>query len=173
MSTLVRVTIHSDHPFRPADDERDPLRQLRGKMAAPVTVLTAGVGRDRVGHTVSSVLLAEGEPAQVIALLDEESELWAATPDRIVVNVLGPSHRYLAEVFAGTAPAPGGAFTQGEWDASDWGPVLRGAAGWVGVRVRPGTPWRAGWFPVLSGDVERVDVGQTDALAHVRGRFQD
>ncbi|WP_344322941.1 flavin reductase family protein [Aeromicrobium halocynthiae] len=166
------MTIHSEHPFWHADDERDPLRRLRGRMAAPVTVLTAGSGRGRVGHTVSSVLLAEGEPAQVLALLDEESEVWAAEPERIVVNVLGPTHAWLAEVFAGTAPAPGGPFTQGEWTDSRWGPVLADAAGWIGIRVVDAAPARAGWFPVLAGDVEHVHVGGGDALAHVRGRFQ-
>ena len=166
------MTIHHEHPFSPPDDDRDPLRRLRGKMAAPVTVLTAGSGRDRVGHTVSSVLVAEGEPAQVLALLDEESDLWAAGTERVVVNLLGPGHRYLAEVFAGTAPAPGGAFTQGEWEDSDWGPVLVDAAGWLGLRLDAGTPRRAGWFPVLSGAVEHVQAGPGDALAHVRGRFQ-
>ncbi len=131
------MTIHSEHPFVPPEGDRDPLRRLRGQLPAPVTVWTAGTGRGRRGLTVSSVLVAAGDPAHVLGLVDEEADLWAEPPTTLVVNVLGPGHAYLADAFAGTAPAPGGPFTQGEWSDSDWGPVLADAAAWVGARLVP------------------------------------
>src|SRR5690606_17297985 len=83
-----RVTIHSEHPFVPPDDERDPLRRLRGRLPAPVTVWAAGEGRSRRGLTVSSLIVAAGDPARVLGLVDEESDLWDPPPSTLTVNVL-------------------------------------------------------------------------------------
>ncbi len=166
------MTIHTEHPFATPDGDRDPLRQLRGRMAAPVTVWTAGEGATRRGLTISSVIVAEGEPARVLGLVDEDSDFWDTVPTTVVLNLLGGPHRYLAEVFAGAAPAPGGMFTQGEWTDSDWGPVLQGSAGWIGLRLEP-EPREVGWRLLVEGVVEHAEVGDGDPLIHVRGRYRD
>lgn len=165
------MSIHSEHPFLPADDERSPLRRLRGRLPAPVTVWAAGAERDRVGLTVSSLLVADGDPPVVLGLVDEDSTFGEARPEVFTVSVLAPGQEYLAEAFAGTAPAPGGPFTLGGWEQSAWGPVLQGAAGWIGVHRGPGEPRHAGWALVVEGTVEHVEAGAPDALAHVRGRY--
>jgi flavin reductase (DIM6/NTAB) family NADH-FMN oxidoreductase RutF len=165
------VTIHSEHPFVPPEGERDPLRRLRGQLPAPVTVWAAGSGRDRRGFTISSVLVAAGEPAHVLGLVDEESPLWDESLTTLTVNVLGPDHGYLAEAFAGTVPAPGGPFTLGEWRDSEWGPVLADAAGWLGVRLVPEAPRHVGWGLLLDGVVEHVETASSEVLTHVRGRY--
>jgi flavin reductase (DIM6/NTAB) family NADH-FMN oxidoreductase RutF len=165
------VTIHSEHPFVPPEGERDPLRRLRGSMPAPVTVWAAGSGRERRGLTVSSILVAAGDPAHVLGLIDEESSLWDEVPATLAVNVLGPEHTYLAEAFASTVPAPGGPFTLGEWSDSEWGPVLADAAGWLGVRVVPEPPRHVGWGLLVDAVVEHVVTGSSDVLTHVRGRY--
>jgi flavin reductase (DIM6/NTAB) family NADH-FMN oxidoreductase RutF len=165
------VTIHSEHPFVPPEGERDPLRRLRGQLPAPVTIWTAGLGRERRGLTVSSMLVAAGEPAHVLGLVDEESALWGEPPTTLAVNVLSPGHAYLAEAFAGTVPAPGGPFTQGEWVDSEWGPVLADAAAWLGVRLVAEAPRHVGWGLLLDGVVEHVETRSTEVLTHVRGRY--
>lgn len=162
------MSIHSEHPFTPPEGERDPLRRLRGRLAAPVTVWTT----TGAGLTVSSVLVADGEPARVLGLIDEDSDFWDAGPTSVVVNVLGADHRYLAEAFAGTAPAPGGPFTLGTWETSEWGPVLAGAAGWLGVRLEP-DPREVGWRLLVEGVVEHVEIGSVDPLVLLRGRQLD
>jgi flavin reductase (DIM6/NTAB) family NADH-FMN oxidoreductase RutF len=165
------VTIHSDHPFVPPEGERDPLRRVRGQLPAPVTVWAAGTGAERRGLTVSSVLVAAGDPAHVLGLVDEESDLWSPRPETVVVNVLGPQHGYLAEAFAGTVPSPGGPFTQGEWSDSDWGPVLDDAASWLGIRLVDEPVRHVGWGLLLDGVVEHVETRSSDVLTHVRGRY--
>lgn len=165
------VTIHSDHPFLPSSGDRDPLRQLRGRMPAPVTVWASGSGADRTGLTVSSVIVAKGEPAHVLAVIDEDSDWWASAPESVVVNVLGQEHRFLADAFAGTAPAPGGPFTLGAWTESEWGPVLDESAGWLGVRLLE-EPRAVGWGLLVEGVVEKVETGEVDALIHLRGRYE-
>jgi flavin reductase (DIM6/NTAB) family NADH-FMN oxidoreductase RutF len=165
------VTIHPEHPFVPPEGDRDPFRRLRGHLPAAVTVWAAGAGGERRGLTVSSLLLAAGEPAHVLGLVDEESLLWDEPPVTLTVNVLAPAHAYLAEAFAGTAPAPGGAFTQGEWSDSEWGPVLADAAGWLGVRLSPEPPRHVGWALLLDGIVEHVETSSSEVLTHVRGQY--
>ena len=166
------MTIHSDHPFMPPEDDRDPLRRLRGRMPAPVTVWSAGRGAARQGLTISSILVAGGEPARVLGLVDPDSELWDDEPDRWVVNVLGTEHRFLADAFAGTAPAPGGPFTLGEWSDGDWGPVLAATAGWMGVRRAETPPRDVGWGLLVEGVVEHVEIGDAEAMMHLRGRYR-
>ncbi len=49
--------IHDEHPFVTPPEQRDPARRLRGRLAAPVTILTAGRDRNRTGLTVSSLVV--------------------------------------------------------------------------------------------------------------------
>ena len=167
------MTIHSDHPFVPPEGDRDPLRRLRGRMPSPVTVWATGDGRARAGLTISSLLVAGGEPARVLGLVDADSDFWDADPAAWVVNVLGAEHRFLADVFAGTAPAPGGPFTSGTWTDSRWGPVLDGSAGWMGVRLADTEPRHVGWGLLVEAVVEHVEIGDADAMMHVRGRYRE
>ena len=166
------VTIHSDHPFVPPEGDRDPLRRVRGRMPAPVTVWTAGSGSGRRGLTVSSVLVADGVPGQVLGLIDADSDFWESAPQTCVVNILGGEHKFLADAFAGTVPAPGGPFTLGEWSDSEWGPVLAPTAGWLGVRLDGPAPRAVGWGLLVQGTIESVSVGDAEALVHLRGRYR-
>ncbi len=167
------MSIHDEHPFLPPDDERDPLRRFRGRMPAPVTLWATGAGRGRVGLTVSSALVAEGDPPVLLGLVDEDSAFWDQQPEMFTVALAAPGQEYLADVFAGTMPAPGGPFTLGAWEQTAWGPVPEGNAGWLGVRRTTGEPRHAGWAVVVEGVVEHVELGGADALAHVRGRYRD
>lgn len=142
-------------------------------MPAPVTVWASGEGAGRHGLTVSSLLLAAGEPDRVLGLIDPDSDFWDAEPATWTVNVLGAEHRFLADAFAGAAPAPGGPFTLGDWTESEWGPVLTGSAGWIGVRRDEGEPRQVGWGLLVEGLVEAVTVGDAAALVHLRGRYRD
>ncbi|MFT4299994.1 MAG: flavin reductase [Aeromicrobium sp.] len=168
------MTIHTDHPFATPEPERDPVRRVRGRMPAPVTIWAAGSGRERAGLTVSSVLIADGDPARVIGLIDPDSDLGerlAAGAHTLTVSVLAGGQDQLAEVFAGLAPAPGGPFTTGSWTDTAWGPVLVGSAGWLGVRVDEARR-KIGWSLLVEAVIEHAEVAAADALAHVRGRYR-
>ena len=182
------MTIHGSHPFLPAEGDRDPLRRWRGRMPAPVSVWTATAGGRPQGWTVSSFVLADGRPGEVVGLVDEDSDLADAlrAGARFAVSLLGWRHRGLADVFAGLAPAPGGLFTQGSWRDTDWGPVLADGAGWLGARLldqpdraveeQPGRqardpqasrqpepasrPDHAGWALLVRGVVEHLEPGE-------------
>ena len=174
------MTIHSEHPFADASGDRDPLRRFRGRMTSPVSVWTAAAGGRRAGWTVSSFLLADGDPGEVVGVVDEDSDLAElltrpGAAVTCVVNLLTYEQRGLADAFAGQAPAPGGVFRLGSWTDTDWGPVLAGSAGWVGARLAAGPPDHAGWGLLVRATVEHVELGEVGGdglLTHVRGRYR-
>jgi flavin reductase (DIM6/NTAB) family NADH-FMN oxidoreductase RutF len=147
-------------------------------MPAAVSVWAAGDGAARAGWTLSSFLVADGAPAEVLGILDEDSALadllLAGRTPAFTVNLLGEHHRQLADAFAGVSPAPGGPFTLGHWDSSAWGPVLADAAAWLGARLHGTPPDHAGWGLLVRGAVEYVEVPAdpgSDTLAYLRGRY--
>jgi hypothetical protein len=73
--TTSGVTIHHSHPFAVGEQDRNPLRRFRGRMASPVSIWAATAHGTRAGWTLSSFLVADGEPGEVIGLIDEESPL--------------------------------------------------------------------------------------------------
>lgn len=172
------MSIHAEHPFLTPEPDRDPVRRARGRLNAPVTVWAAGTGRTRAGLTVSSMLIAEGSPAEVIGLINPDSALAEAMLDSgtVTVSVLGARDRQVADVFAGLCPSPGGAFRTGSWTDTDWGPALDGAPAWLGARLLDGEPARAGWGYLVRARVETVglaDLTAADqALAYLRGRYR-
>lgn len=167
------MTIHAEHPFADPEPRRDPARRLRGRIGGRVTLWTAGTGRARAGLTVSSLMVAPGEPARLLALVDPDSDL-AAAVDRTgsaVVQLLEWRHRDLADAFAGVAPAPGGPFRMGTWQDTPWGPLLDGVTAWAGVR-RSGESRPAGWSTLVDTVLERVELGEEEQpLVHRRGRY--
>ena len=160
------MTIHSSHPF--ADPDPDPVRRLRGRLTGTVALLTSGAA----GLTVSSLMVANGEPARVLALVDPDSDLAeeAARTGRVVVQLLSWSHRDLADAFAGTAPAPGGPFRTGSFEDTAWGPRLTDATTWAGTSLESAAS--VGWSALLTLVVETVTAGDDDEpLVHRRGRY--
>lgn len=165
------VTIHSEHPF--ADPDDDPVRRFRGRVGGAVSLWTTGVGASRAGLTVTSYVVAHGDPAHVIGLVDPESELADAVGETevAVVQLLEWRHRDVAQTFAGLMPSPGGLFRVGEWLETEWGPALSDAGAWAGVRIL-GRPRTAGWSLVLEGAIEHVELGESaEPLFHRRGRY--
>lgn len=168
------MTIHSSHPFEPDDADRDPVRRFRGRVGGAVSLWTAGTGIERVGLTVTSFLVASGEPARVVVLLHPDADLLERLEETSVgvVSLLEWRHREVAEVFAGQFPAPGGPFRHGEWLQTEWGPRLTSAPSWLGVRLDPRSRRTVGWSVLLEAVVQRVEVGDEEhPLLHRRGRY--
>jgi flavin reductase (DIM6/NTAB) family NADH-FMN oxidoreductase RutF len=164
------VTIHTEHPFAEPDD---PVRRFRGRLSGTVAVVSAGEGADRVGLTVTSLLVAHGDPAHLIALVDPDSDLADTVEEtgRLAVSLLSWEHRDLAEAFAGRAPAPGGMFRLGSWEQTEWGPVLADGPGWAAGTIAATTT--VGWSLLLDAEAARVVVREAaEPLVHRRGRYQ-
>lgn len=170
------MTIHTSHPF--ADPEPDPVRRLRGRLGGAVSLWTAGDdpgdAREWAGLTVTSLMVALGEPSRVLALVDPDSDLAEAAQHtgRAVVQLLAWPDRDLAEMFAGSAPAPGGVFRAAPFVQTEWGPRLERAGTWAGVALESASD--VGWSRLLVCVIEHVQVGDDEQpLLHRRGRFQN
>lgn len=164
------MTIHSGHPF--ADPHPDPVRRLRGRVTGTVSLWTAGDPDDRAGLTVSSLMVAGGEPGRVLALLDPDADLTAvlAETGRAVVQLLSWRHRDLAEAFAGSAPSPGGPFRTGTFSDTAYGPRLDDAATWALVSLEDSR--EVGWSRLVTCTVDNVTLGDDpEPLVHRRGRL--
>jgi flavin reductase (DIM6/NTAB) family NADH-FMN oxidoreductase RutF len=138
-----------------------------------VTVWTAP---GPAGLTVSSVLVADGDPGRLLGLIDDESELWEAIhagDGRFAVTTLEYRHRQLADRFAGMLPSPGGLFRFDEWVETPYGPVLADAPGWAGCRhaeVRT-----CGWGQLVEAVIEEITIGPDvgdGPLLYQRGRYR-
>ena len=168
--------IHSTDPFAVAQSDRSPVRQFRGRLTAPVTLWTAyrvQPTAEPAGLTVSSILVADGEPGRLLGLIDPESDLWTAVSasGRFTVAVLGPQHEQLADQFAGLMPAPGGPFQGYTWQPTGYGPLLDGVDTWAGCTVDASRPY--GWGRLVEATIVAVSIGSGAAptLAHLRGRY--
>ena len=162
------MTIHSSHPFA---TEPDPVRRFRGRLGGVVSLWTAGAGAERAGLTVSSVMVANGEPGRVLGLLDPDAELTdrVATTGLAVVQLLEWDDRALAEAFGGTAPAPGGPYTLGSWTETPYGPAL---ADRTRALVRVESTADVGWSLLVTATIEHVVmVDDRHPLEHRRGRY--
>jgi flavin reductase (DIM6/NTAB) family NADH-FMN oxidoreductase RutF len=166
------VTIHSENPFEVPADQRDPVRRLRGRLVAPVTILTSQ-GERPAGLTVSSFLVVEGDIPRAAALVGQGSDFLTAAEasGTFVAHVLTDKDRVTAEVFAGLRPAPGGMFKAVEIDDTTWGPRLREVGNWAGCRLEEVKP--LGDQFMIVGVVEDLSVSELSSpLVHFRGAYR-
>jgi flavin reductase (DIM6/NTAB) family NADH-FMN oxidoreductase RutF len=165
------MTIHATFPF--ADGDRDPVRRLRGRLGGAVTLWTSGtLDGEHAGLTISSLMVARGEPALVLALVDPASELREVMEEtgRATVHLLQWQHRDLAEMFAGMMPAPGGAFRAAGWQQGSHGPVLDPAPTYATVELDEVRP--VGWSDLVQARLVDAVVADDEApLEHRRGRY--
>jgi 3-hydroxy-9,10-secoandrosta-1,3,5(10)-triene-9,17-dione monooxygenase reductase component len=161
--------IHSTDPFAVPESAKSDVRRLRGRFAAPVTIWTTP---GPSGLTVSSTLVADGDPGRILGLIDEESDFWDAVSaaGRFAVIPLTPPDRQLADRFAGLMPSPGGLFATGSWDQTPFGPVPTGAAAWAGCRLESSR--ECGWALLVEAVIESITVvSDAEPLVHYRGRY--
>jgi len=164
--------IHDEPPFATPPDLRDPVRQFRGRLTAPVTVVTAGHDGGRAGLTVSSILVAEGEPSHAHFLVGPTTDLWHAIEETeaFIVHVLQYEHRDLSDIFAFIRPSPGGPFSGLEVRDTGYGPEItrvrtRAYCRYAGQRA-------AGAHVMVAGRIEEIALHDLrQPLGYFRGEY--
>ena len=173
MRRMVDGGIHYEDPFATPAEKREPWRRLRGRLSAPVTLWTSGADSGRTGLTISSLVVADGDPPAILGLMNDTTDLFAAIKDTgaFVVHVLEHDHRVLADRFAGLRPSPGGLFADQDVTQSEWGPVLTSIVNRTYCRLLEESP--AGYQRVVRGAIERIDIEELAApLVLFRGRYR-
>lgn len=167
-------TIHEgEDPFAEPLEARSTARRLRGRFVAPVTVWTTGDEEAATGLTISSTIVAEGEPSVVLGLVADTTDLYAALSPgaKAVVHVLDEEAGPLGDRFAGLRPSPGGLFVGLDWQPSDYGPVLAGCSTLAYCTIRSITP--AGYQQLVDAAIDSVELGPFDSpLVRFRGRYR-
>jgi 3-hydroxy-9,10-secoandrosta-1,3,5(10)-triene-9,17-dione monooxygenase reductase component len=144
--------IHSTDPFATPEQERSPIRRFRGRLAASVTLWAAP---GPAGLTVSSTVVADGEPGRVLGLVDEESDFYDAVTRarRFTITPLSDGDQQVAD-----------------WTDTGYGPVPAAAGIWAGCRLDAERP--LGWSMLLEGTIATVRPGaDRPPLLHYRGRY--
>lgn len=79
------------------------LRDAMRHVAGGVSVITAGIGDDRTGLTVTSAISLSIEPPTMIVCVNRGASSWPVIQKHrhFCVNILGSTHRDVAERFAG------------------------------------------------------------------------
>lgn len=165
--------IHGDNPFVDDPDSRDPVRRFRGRLSAPVTIFTSGDDNERTGLTVSSLMVIEGEPGRIEAVVGPTTDLWDLVEEtgRFVVHVCTDEQRGLAQVFAGLRPSPGGIFADLAVSRSDWGPVIDQLGNRAFCTFEEKR--EVGYSGIVTGRIDEVQpVDLANPLAYFRGSFR-
>ena len=165
--------IHDENPFGVPESDRDPVRRFRGRMPAPVTVVTSGTGMRATGLTVSSLMVADGEPGRILFLCGRNADLGDVilSSGGFVVHVLVAGDEALSDRFAGIRPSPGGLFAGLAVFEGHRGPVLTS----VPTRADCGLTATAdaGWYLLVEGAIETITLGDpVEALLRFRGRYR-
>jgi 3-hydroxy-9,10-secoandrosta-1,3,5(10)-triene-9,17-dione monooxygenase reductase component len=165
--------VHRTDPFVTPPDKREPVRRLRGRLVAGVSVWTAGPPKGRAGLTVSSMVVAEGSPSLVLGLMNDTTDLWDTIEETgaFVVHILGRRDRVVADRFAGLRPSPGGLFTDMDVADTEWGPALVAFPDRVFCRYLDVS--QAGYQRLVRGEIQRIELSDlTDPLVYFRGRYR-
>jgi flavin reductase (DIM6/NTAB) family NADH-FMN oxidoreductase RutF len=122
---------------------------------------------------MSSVLVADGEPPQVLGLMKDTTDLFEAIrgSETFVVHVAPEGDANLADIFAGLRPNPGGPFADLEVSRSEWGPVITRLQNRCYCRLADAQT--AGYHRLVRAEIEKIELADMDApLVYFRGRYR-
>lgn len=147
----------------------DEFRDLIGRFASGVTVVTAAHGDRHFGTTASAVTSLSLEPPMVLVALNKESATGQAISScgHFGVNILGEGQEDLARRFAvkGETKFEGLTLAAGACGA----PLLEDALATLECRVTEEVT--AGTHSVFLAEVDRGSARDGAPLAYFRGRF--
>ena len=150
------------------DDAR--FRQVLGRFATGVTVVTGVVGGDPVGLAVNSFTSVSLEPALVAFCVAKASRTWPRlrATGSFCVNILAEDQEALSRAFAGRPPDR---FRGVGWRPGPSGtPILTDVLAWVECAVE--AEYDAGDHVIVVGRVRDLDVGHEGRpLVFYRGGY--
>jgi flavin reductase (DIM6/NTAB) family NADH-FMN oxidoreductase RutF len=137
-----------------------------------VTVWTAQGAEGRpAGITVSSVLVAEGVPPEVLGLVDPLSDFWDAAEETgsFVLQVLTADQRVIAEKFALRLPVD--PFDGEELLSTAWGPALARVTTRAGCTLTGST--EAGYPRLVRARIDEMELDERTErpLVYYRGAY--
>jgi flavin reductase (DIM6/NTAB) family NADH-FMN oxidoreductase RutF/DNA-binding GntR family transcriptional regulator len=153
----------------PSAVDQGVFRDVIGRFASGVTIITTHTGGQDFGTTASAVSSLSMDPPMLLVCLNKTSETQAAIVDagRFAVNILGSDQTDLAYAFAKKSPDKfrGAEVARGRANV----PLFPGALARIECRVAESAT--GGTHTVFMGEVEQASATEGDPLTYYRGRF--
>ena len=166
---MAAIDLPGDEPLPTSIDEAR-FRQVLGRFATGVTVVTGLVGGEPVGLAVNSFTSVSLEPALVAFCVAERSRTWPRlrTTGTFCVNILADDQEALSRAFAGRPPDR---FLGVGWRPGRSGtPILADVLAWIECTVE--AEHAAGDHVIVVGRVQDLDVGHEGRpLVFYRGGY--
>lgn len=149
------------------------LKQAMRTLVGGVTVITAGVGDERTGATVTSATSLSIDPPTMVVSINLASTTWTAIRNHghFCVNVVPEDRSDIANRFAGIGGIKGVARYEGaDWTALVTGaPVLVGAVAAVDCELEEAIERHS--HALLLGRVRAIAIGGGPSLVYHGGRY--
>jgi flavin reductase (DIM6/NTAB) family NADH-FMN oxidoreductase RutF len=166
---VAAIDLPGDEPLPTSIDEAR-FRQVLGRFATGVTVVTGLVGSEPVGLAVNSFTSVSLEPALVAFCVARRSRTWPGlrSVGTFCVNILADDQEALSRAFAGRPPDR---FLGVGWRPGRSGaPILAGVLAWIECTVE--AEHEAGDHVIVVGRVQDLDVGHEGRpLVFYRGGY--
>ena len=145
-------------------------REVAGRLATGVTVITAVGPAGPVGMTANAVCSLSLEPLLLLACFDNTARTLPVVrgSGRFGVNVLAAGQAELAALFASKGQE-GEKFAAVGHDLHDGVPVLHGALAWISCELQELLP--RGDHTIAIGAVREVGHGEAEPLLWYRGLY--
>jgi 3-hydroxy-9,10-secoandrosta-1,3,5(10)-triene-9,17-dione monooxygenase reductase component len=151
----------------------DHFRNVMGRFATGVAVITATSPAGPVGMTANAVCSLSLDPLLLLVCFDRTARTFAVVRDteRFGVNVLAAGQEHLARLFASKMPEDA-KFAEVSHSIYEGIPVIDGTLAWVGCRLERLVP--GGDHEIGIGAVDAAELGDTDAepLLWFRGAYR-
>ncbi|WP_457580422.1 flavin reductase family protein [Ensifer canadensis] len=117
---------HHSTPVTPSE-----LKAAMRNLSGGVSVITAGIGDERTGATVTSATALSVDPPTMIVNINRTSSTWPVIERRrhFCVNILASEQQQVAERFAGFGGLKGAA----RYDGAHWRTLVSGASALYGA----------------------------------------
>jgi flavin reductase (DIM6/NTAB) family NADH-FMN oxidoreductase RutF len=153
------------------DVEPDRFRDVMGRFATGVTVVTATAPEGPVGMTANAVCSLSLDPLLLLVCFDNEARTLPVVREtgRFGVNVLRAGQQDLARLFASKTPESE-KFAGVPHTVHDGIPVIEDVLAWVGCRLERLIP--GGDHTIGIGAVEAAEAGEGKPLLWFRGSYR-
>lgn len=157
-----------------AEIDSRQLRNVMGRFATGVTVLTARVGSQTRGMTANAVCSLSLHPPLILVCIDHSASMHPMfeVAEAFGVNILSVEQRAMSEFFAahGEKPDPMGGFPYRLGPIGT--PLLEGTLGWAECRIAQ--RYAGGDHTIVVGRVEDLghEDGAVDPLLFFAGKYR-
>ncbi|MEE8422220.1 MAG: flavin reductase family protein [Dehalococcoidia bacterium] len=163
-----------------ADESRSDqrlFRDLAGRFATGVTVVTLRNGGEPLGMTASAFSSVSLEPRLILVCIDRGASAYSSVEaaDAFVVNILSQEQEAISRFFARTGRGEDGDAMGGYGyrDGATGSPILDGTLGWLDCR-----PWQrydGGDHTIVVGEVVDFELSRPDGdpLLFFSGGYRD